>query len=200
MFDVDAIRQEALKLAIEGADIEEIKGHMQIREIESTMPALMVSSPGPSEANGTAPIRQTRSFDESMATRKSAELSMPNGHAISPRPSYEGNGYGADPTGSEAKTSTSFETPNRPPSISPPSSTYHSSRPSPIPSPDPSSKPDRPPLRTATTAPEIPAHSHSRVTSLDNPSVGEIKSPDHNPWNDDEEAFGKERQVEMSFE
>lgn len=42
MFDVEAIRKEALELALNGGDMEEIKGHMQIREIESTLPALKI--------------------------------------------------------------------------------------------------------------------------------------------------------------
>ena len=43
MFDVDAIRREALSLALEGGDIEDIKKHLQIREIQSTMPALKIN-------------------------------------------------------------------------------------------------------------------------------------------------------------
>ncbi|KAF2482570.1 hypothetical protein BDY17DRAFT_235740, partial [Neohortaea acidophila] len=42
MFDVDAIRAEALKLALQGGDVEEIKSHLQIRELQSTLPALRV--------------------------------------------------------------------------------------------------------------------------------------------------------------
>ncbi|KYG45351.1 hypothetical protein M433DRAFT_144041 [Acidomyces richmondensis BFW] len=46
MFDIDAIRKEALNLALEGGDMEEIKAHMRIKEIESTMPALKIETPG----------------------------------------------------------------------------------------------------------------------------------------------------------
>ena len=44
MFDVDAIRHEALKLAIEDSSTDEISKHLQIREITCTMPALKVST------------------------------------------------------------------------------------------------------------------------------------------------------------
>ena len=55
MFDVDAIRREALVLAQNGGDIEEIKGHLQIREIESTMPPMRISSPA---VEKTAPVEK----------------------------------------------------------------------------------------------------------------------------------------------
>ncbi|KAK5134336.1 hypothetical protein LTR08_006516 [Meristemomyces frigidus] len=49
MFDVDAIRREALQLALEGGDLEEIKAHLRIKEIESTLPALKIESPKPQQ-------------------------------------------------------------------------------------------------------------------------------------------------------
>ena len=64
MFDVDAIRKEALALALEGGNMEEIKGHMQIREIESTLPALKITSPnlsldGKTDSNTNSPLRRS---------------------------------------------------------------------------------------------------------------------------------------------
>ncbi|KAF2858776.1 DUF726-domain-containing protein [Piedraia hortae CBS 480.64] len=44
MFDVEAIQREALRLATEGEDWEEIKSHISVRQIESTLPALKLSS------------------------------------------------------------------------------------------------------------------------------------------------------------
>ncbi|EMC95177.1 hypothetical protein BAUCODRAFT_42908, partial [Baudoinia panamericana UAMH 10762] len=47
MFDVEAIQREALKLAMAGEDLQEIKRHISVRELQGTLPALKVSSPGP---------------------------------------------------------------------------------------------------------------------------------------------------------
>lgn len=45
LFDVDAIRKEALALAIQNpSDIDDIKKHLSVREIETTMPALKIST------------------------------------------------------------------------------------------------------------------------------------------------------------
>lgn len=72
MFDVDAIRREALRLAIEGGDFEEIKQHLQIREVQSTLPPLKLESPQ-REA-----LRQTRSFDATTVPAEAVVLA--NGH------------------------------------------------------------------------------------------------------------------------
>ena len=182
MFDVDAIRQEALKLALSGDEpVEEIMKHLQVREIESTMPALKVESAGVSESGRSSMeppppppsipdgLRQTKSFDG--AAEKGAGLS---------------NGY----SHGRSKSSLSIHknTPDRAPSRSP-SPDVASSRPSPVPSPVPSSsqqhlEPPPPPLAKSAVAAPMP----------------EIKNPNHNPWADEEEEFGKERNVQMSFE
>ena len=76
MFDVDAIRREALALALQNPnDIEDIKKHLSVREIETTLPALKVTltpepspagsiSAGVSSSNEARPnLRQTHSHD-----------------------------------------------------------------------------------------------------------------------------------------
>ncbi|QIW95895.1 hypothetical protein AMS68_001413 [Peltaster fructicola] len=82
MFDVEAIRREALELAKQGEPIEDIKAHIKIREIKSTLPPMRISSamlaPSPQDKDT---IRQTRSHDE--PTRS---FSFTNG-APSPDPS-----------------------------------------------------------------------------------------------------------------
>ncbi|GAB7364143.1 hypothetical protein MBLNU230_g4694t1 [Neophaeotheca triangularis] len=92
MFDVEAIRKEALELALNGGDMDEIKGHMQIREIESTLPALKIqqeagkgggdkspSTPAVQKPNGFASklnpfrgMRHSQSFDASNAPASSS--------------------------------------------------------------------------------------------------------------------------------
>lgn len=56
MFDVEAIRKEALALAVKSpGDIEEIKRHLSVREIQSTLPALRIDpSSTTRESSGTS--------------------------------------------------------------------------------------------------------------------------------------------------
>jgi hypothetical protein len=172
MFDVDAIRREALALATKNpSDIEEIKSHMQIREIQTTLPPMRIvsspASPPPSKPASVASrpgtpaqvqvqhpgIRHTQSFGVQHVGNGSAAGSMeslPNGY----RPQHDGT---------DAPQSTlSFDSSNV--------------------------KETRPPLRsTATTPAPSPAPAMANGSSR------------HNPWADEEE-FGKESEVEMSFE
>lgn len=76
MFDVEAIRQEALKLALQEGSAEDVKKHLQIKEIESTLPALKVST---AQANGAGTgLRATRSYDGGVGG-----TALPNGHSRS---------------------------------------------------------------------------------------------------------------------
>ena len=170
MFDVDAIRQEALKLALEGGDIEDIKKHLQVREIESTLPALKVESANASletvTANGTAApqdsLRQTQSYD---GTRTLSGEVMTNGRA-----------NGADHVS---------ELPDGPKRSSP--------GPSSSPQPTESAAPERPSLKTAVSEP-------GPSSSTGKQQAPQPKNPNHNPWADEEEEYGKESEVRMSFE
>ena len=167
MFDVDAIRAEALKLALQGEDVEEIKKHLQVKEIASTMPALRVSSSSVHNGSETPPratLSQTKSYDEPGATRRpesSEESAVVNGHSSS----------------NEATSNLSPPTAEDRPSTSPRPSNGRTT-------PDSSSHPQRPPFRSIATAPQA-----------------EVKDPNHNPWADaDDMEFGRERDVQMSFE
>ncbi|KAK5710760.1 hypothetical protein LTR17_018741 [Elasticomyces elasticus] len=86
MFDVEAIRKEALKLAMEGGDLEEIKRDLQVRELASTMPALKITSPVVQQngfhANGDGKetaLHKSKSLDGSRPTTTVNGLA--NGHA-----------------------------------------------------------------------------------------------------------------------
>lgn len=167
MFDVDAIRAEALKLALQGEDVEEIKKHLQVKEIASTLPALRVSSSKMQNGSETPPratLSQTKSYDEPNATRRteSNEATVRvNGHSES----------------NEVTSHLSAPTAEDRPSTSPETSTGRTT-------PDRSSHQERPPLRSVATAPQA-----------------EVKDPNHNPWADEDDLeFGRERDVQMSFE
>lgn len=174
MFDVDAIRAEALRLALDGGDVEEIKRHLQVKEIESTMPALRLESPkngsfknttGESSAVPMEGLRQTKSHDEAGAR--------------------EANGAGpsVDSVPSKAERSS----PEPPPYTEPQQQDSLGVR-------------DRPPLRTATTAPALASSSSGPSSSPPQRPPAEVKNPGHNPWADEEEDFGKEKDMQMSFE
>lgn len=167
MFDVDAIRSEALKLALQDGSADEVKKHLQIREIESTLPTLKVTTQ-PEVANGIAPEpRQTKSLDGSGAVQRPNGVATGAGahadetatwpDALKQGPAGKSGRHGG---GGEEEIEMSFEA-DEPPS-------------------------HRPALRSAATAP--------------NPTgVQRGPSPRQNPWADEEE-FGKEKEVKMSFE
>lgn len=175
MFDVDAIRQEALKLALEGGDFDEIKQHLQIKEIQSTMPALKVVSPSiggdssvGTSAAGTPAMRQTQSFDEGSTARTNGDLASTNTSIDQKTPGDEHYNDGPDHTTDVSEVEVSSNRPTTAPTEAP-----NAEEPQPA---------ERPQLRSIATAP-----------------VPEIKSPTDNPWSDEEE-FGREKEVSMSFE
>ncbi|KAF2163894.1 hypothetical protein M409DRAFT_68157 [Zasmidium cellare ATCC 36951] len=120
LFDVDAIRREALALAIQSpGDIEEIKKHLTVKEIQSTLPALKVSLPkeeheakktnGSTTPNGSSrpEARHTQSHDGIGSSQTngtpaaSSTTSLPNGSHISSKETPQDH--------SEADISMSFE-------------------------------------------------------------------------------------------
>ncbi|KAK3054463.1 hypothetical protein LTR09_004732 [Extremus antarcticus] len=190
MFDVDAIRAEALKLALEGGDIEDIKRDLSVREIESTMPTLKIESSAarpdtsPAVVNGTVTpkdgLRQTKSYDE---TTTPSSSSRPQPQAV--------DGYSNGHV-TEEEVRMSFDTSNEPRASTPKNPSQLSLAPDTIPR---HLTPDRPPLKSASTSPALPSSSFSPA-----PPAQPLKNPSHNPWADDEEEFGQEKDVQMSFE
>lgn len=59
MFDVEAIRKEALALAVQRpGNIEEIKRHLSVREIQGTLPALKIDSAATANSSGaSSPVK-----------------------------------------------------------------------------------------------------------------------------------------------
>lgn len=234
MFDVDAIRKEAMTLALNGGDLEDIKGKLKVREIETTLPVLKVTmSPkvGTFAAGGSAPAspmglgitraathdgsssaaqsavvvandlsakagpsstttherpstetRRTTSIDDTTPSRPSVawRKNPSQSHLPSPGLTYsDGSGWPssrASTPGLEASSRGSWNGPiERPPS--------EAGRPS------WNGSVERPALHTAQSTPN-PGHASP-------PPVG--ANGGHNPWAE-EEDFGKEKPVEMSFE
>ncbi|WPH02671.1 putative membrane protein c6f6.13c [Acrodontium crateriforme] len=204
LFDVDAIRKEALELAMEGGDIDEIKSHLQIREITSTMPALKVSLPEKDAETGACGSKSA--FDRRFTHDGSFLTNGTPTEALSPG-TYDTRRYDDD----AGEITLSFDSPEASPKPITPAFVNGSARSvssSLVPSPDPSA-PDsswspsnrgvferpRPSIaRNPATAPE------STTDALGIQRPRQIsRSPGRNPWNEEEE-FGKEQDVEMSFE
>ncbi|KAF2716322.1 DUF726-domain-containing protein [Polychaeton citri CBS 116435] len=203
MFDVDAIRREALQLALDGGDIEEIKRHISIRELQSTMPAMRISSApstpqitheGASNSSwlGHPQSSQYRSTDTTQNTRTQDPTV------------YGGVEHGED------EVSLAFDDDVRPAVRSAESFNHGSSRMS---------------LSTASLAgsgrlsmelPAPPANARNRSphalgerpylkSSLSRQHFGDSndsmpsKQPERNVWDNDDD-FGKEKEVSMTFD
>ncbi|KAK5713647.1 hypothetical protein LTR15_011347 [Elasticomyces elasticus] len=206
MFDVEAIRKEALKLAMEGGDLEEIKRDLQVKELASTMPALKITSPVMQQngfhANGEGKettLHKSKSLDGSRPTTTGNGLA--NGHA---KAATTTSPYDHD---HDDDITMSFESPTRPRLDASSrhasfimtgdhntTSSRHDSPPLSWESPKVSSQLERPGLRSANTTP-APVHTPGRLSSDRRPPADQ----DRNPWAE-EEDFGREKEVEMSFE
>ncbi|KAK4550207.1 hypothetical protein LTR36_003174 [Oleoguttula mirabilis] len=225
MFDVDAIRREALALAEAGGDLDEIKAHLNIREIETTMPALRISSSpqqqqpegSGSKANGvlgsgggasssTLGLQRAQTHDGLGAAANGANGAIGSHYTTPTAGSVVHHGvydHDDDPF-DDSNVSLSFETPTRPAALAAAttpytngssSSSYHQPEAAHWDNGPPRSSNsgaiERPALRSVNTTPAPKAASHQLPATEG--------SPDHNPWAH-EEDFGKEKEMEMSFE
>lgn len=197
LFDIEAIKAELASEQIE------------VKQLESTLPPMKLSLNG-SATDGENPpqnpyssLRETKSHDASMAFHPKADAdtsqsSLTNG---SQRKNPFDKGYDEYNLSAEAvnldhrspeHSKASFESPDHSPSPRR-SSHFPTDSPGRIPSPlrEPINEPptpQRPPLRTTLTSPS------SRSTN--NPGLG----IEHNAWADDEdEDFGREKEVKLTF-
>lgn len=192
MFDVEAIRKEALELAKKNpSDIEEIKAHMQVREIQSTLPPMKLSSPG--SASPALPKESARA---------SGSSDFPRG-AMRHTQSYSGSGGWNTPSGSgtprygtpkpgephdDSQVTMSFEDSSRRPR---PDDALGSSN----------GSGERPSLgRSATAAPSYAGAAAVGAGAVAAGTGAGVAASGSNPWADDDDDFGKEKEVEMSFE
>ncbi|KAM0712351.1 hypothetical protein Q7P37_011446 [Cladosporium fusiforme] len=210
MFDVEAIRKEALELAKKNpSDIEEIKAHMQVREIQSTLPPMKITSPGTSPALPKGAAAAGRS--------NSSSHDLPRGH-LRQTQSYSGSGTWENPgtNSNSGYNSPRYGTPKPHDNINEDSQVTMSFEDSPR-------KPlhdsngvinnawsssngstDRPSLgRSAATTPSYGAAAAAGVgagvAAGTGAAVG-VAASGSNPWADEDEDFGREKEVEMSFE
>jgi hypothetical protein len=222
MFDVEAIRKEALQLAMKNpSDIEEIKAHMQVREIQSTLPPMKITSPGRStagEASGSGRNSHSNhnSTDQPRGTLKHAQSYSGSGSWGPPLPGHGGSGYNSPsagytsprhtgespyyaPTSDSSQVTMSFESSPHKHS----QSNHGSSNNNEWASSSTSVAAERPPLgRSAATTPSYSAVGAGvGVGAAVGVGAGVVASGSgSNPWADDDEDFGKEKEVEMSFE
>lgn len=187
LFDIEAIKAELASEQIE------------VKQLESTLPPMKLNLNG--NASGTdldkphpspyATLRETKSYDGSMAVR--------------PRPSVEGsqacltNGHGEYNLSAEAlgiprgaaHSKLSFESSVRSPSPSPRHSSHFVPDSPRIPSP----------VREPIEEPSMPQRPALKSSSRMLPSVTDVGlGLEHNAWVDeDDEDFGKERNVQLTF-
>jgi hypothetical protein len=206
MFDVEAIRKEALELALKNpSDIEEIKAHMQVREIPSTLPPMKITSPGrssgtPKESGATGSnsdltrgkLRHTQSYNGS------GGWGLSNGSGYNSPNHGQQSGYNSP---RHSTTTRLGESPYAPAGDSHITMSFEGS-------PKKHNASDRP-WTSSNDVAERPALDRSATTSASYSAValgagagaaGTAVASGSNPWADEEEEFGKEKEVEMSFE
>lgn len=224
MFDLDAIRKEIATLAAESAD-KPYNGYeedaFEIKEIKSTLPPMKIELPAPTTGTGTGPytgLRQTQSFNDSLAVATSGGkansigaltpgVRLPPGSQLSNGTSgtkdYDEYDEFDEPGAGDISMTfeTSFsDTPKSAPPQAHPTTEYASEK-STWDSPEPAQKstwdspppaasavswesqtndaPGRPPLRSANTMPAV--------------------NPGYNAWADDDDEFGQEKEIKMTF-
>ena len=190
LFDIDAIRAE---LASE---------QMEVRELKSTLPPMKLDLASSSTTNPRSSLRETKSYDAATMLTPNPPLRPSPAHSprgsISDRlPTYKSPpNYGE---GEEDEVSMTFDTSYQ----SPPRSASGSFNHLPLrssPSPSTSQSAFRPPTtertdRAATLQrPELKS-SNTLPLPLALPAI----SLDHNAWADEDEEFGREREIEMTF-
>ncbi|KAG4436900.1 hypothetical protein IFR05_007626 [Cadophora sp. M221] len=179
LFDVDAIRAE---LASE---------HMEVKELKSTLPPMKLdlASSSLSPPNPRTSLRETQSHDGSsmLKVNKPSPAASPRQSSSEWIPSNRSPPvYAAE----EEEIQMTFDTAYRSPPRSARTSSNHLPlrAPSPLnpPTPEPTdraAKLQRPDLKSSSTLP----------TTLAPMDFG------HNAWADDDEEFGKEKEIEMTF-
>ncbi|KAF2270625.1 DUF726-domain-containing protein [Lojkania enalia] len=177
LFDIDAIRAEVAALSTEG---------IEVKEIESTLPPMKIDmaqvSPNPYSA-----LRETKSYNDSLGpTTLNADASTSNlsthshqfsgAREVQRKTSF--NEYDEFNDGGVTMTfDSSFNEPVAPSPAKSPISSYEP------PAPSFDAPGERPPLRSATTEPNV------------------NYTPGYNAWADEyDDDFGKDKEMKMTFE
>jgi hypothetical protein len=183
LFDIDALQHEVAALAAQGIEIKEIKSTLPPMKIDTTMFPINgdgLKSPPPG-------LRQTKSFSGfSDGTRDSTSSAQANGSNKTQQHDYDEFEYNAQ---NDSQISMTFESPERPrPTFGDRQTSMHES---PVTSsPTSSQLPIRPALQSSNTMP-VSNRSVSNNTPM---------SYERNAWADDEDEFGKEKELSMTFE
>ena len=201
LFDIEAIKAELASEQIE------------VKQLESTLPPMKVSlndSPASVDNSKTHPysnLRETKSYDGSLQHRSSTERGVsktpwPKNPANNPfnqgYDDYESYNEHSSRLGSEENIKMSFDHPR----LSPKMSSEQSRRtPSPLRSARSSiASPSLAPVPQESPREIIPPQRPEFRSSLSLPTASSGPSMDHNAWLDDEEEyFGKEKNVQMTF-
>lgn len=205
LFDIEAIKAELASEQIE------------VRQLESTMPPMKLSLNGspcasPSLSAEQRPrsfLRETKSYDASMSIRSKAgadpsQLSLPDVHVSTPpNRDYNNdlenfNGSGSFRNSSERVTS-SIDSSRRSPS---PQVLSRSRSPRGLSQERSPNLPSwqHPTVSSAEAEVEAEAEAEAEVKRLPPPPPIALSSLEHNAWLDeDDEDFGKEREVTLSF-
>lgn len=181
LFDIDALQHEVAALAAQGIEIKEIKGTLPPMKIDTT--AFPVNGDGLKSPPG---LRQTKSFGGfSDGARDSSSSSVqPNAANRTQQHDYDEFEYSAH---NDSEISMTFESPEKPrPAFGDRQTSYGS----PAASPTSSQAPIRPILQSSNTMP-VSNRSVSNNTPM---------SYERNAWADDDDEFGKEKEMSMTFE
>ncbi|KAI5247286.1 DUF726-domain-containing protein [Aureobasidium subglaciale] len=182
LFDIDALQHEVAALAAQGIEIKEIKGTLPPMKIDTT------ANPINGDGLKSPPIlRQTKSFSgfSDGARDSSSSINQANGTNRNQQHDYDEFEY---TTQNDSEISMTFESPERPrPTFG---DRQASSRGSPVLSPTSSQFAIRPALQSSNTMP-VSNRSVSNNTPM---------SYERNAWADDDDDFGKEKELSMTFE
>jgi hypothetical protein len=183
MFDIDAIRAEVAALSTEDQNIE-------IKEIKSTLPPMKIDMKAAPLTTPHSSLRETKSYNDSLAP--SSHFGTGSNVSASHRNPNQSNGgfeeYNEDEDGLTMTFDDSFKSPPASSSFAMPraSTTPAHERSVPhIPTPLPTwddTPAERPPLKSHATDPKT------------------SPSPGYNAWAEDDDEFGHEKEMEMTFE
>jgi hypothetical protein len=188
LFDIDAIRAE---LASE---------QMEVKELKSTLPPMKLDLTPPSSTlpNPRSSLRETKSYDATTMLKPSDYRSPGASPFHSPRHSSSEYIPSIRPPPTyveeeEEEVEMTFDTSYH----SPPRSASGSFNHLPLRSPMPPPSPEPPQREVALQAPEL----KSNQTATSDKSLPALPAMnfDHNAWADEDEDFGREKEIEMTF-
>lgn len=190
LFDVEAIRREAVELASQG---------LEVKQLETTLPPLKVDDASPKSGRSTTSLSGSPRRRPSVLRGTHSDMSLPiHTRVDSNAGKAKSSDYGARdfPSPHEEDISMTFESSFRPrPAFASRSESFASACSPPVSSPGestsglgPSKSPSSPPPTPHTTG-----SSNERMHTN-----GAVPSSAANPWMDDDDEF-QEKEVEMTF-